>query len=147
MRTTLALLVVTLVSACTNVTGAPTIFPTPEPTLSLPADMLALGITFEPTSPTGKLTQSEALAHASGHLVEGGTLDAYLVRATDPGTAQSDLPVIARDVWVIRISGVRVTGGGVVAPDGSVIVGPTLTHGYVFLDAVTGAFLETAWGP
>lgn len=112
--------------------------------LPLPPDVVALGDVVTPISPKGMIPLDQALDVARREfpfISQPGDIDAYLVKLTDPdqlgGAGARDRPI-----WIIRVSGAWDIFSAPLRPDGTAPDPGLATLGYIYVDAVTGAWLQ-----
>lgn len=106
---------------------------------AVPEGVAASVINLEP----GMVSKEAAIAAATepfAALVSRATVEAHLVSASDPTTVGAD-KVDSTPLWIVHFAGVAMpisVPGGV--PISSAVV-RTLKHGYVYIDAFTGAMI------
>lgn len=138
----LTLVVVAGAAGC----AAPAVDSASSTAVSMPADVAAAGFNATPIAAEGVISVEEAIATASreyGQRYGEGSIDAYLVNLTDPGTLRSDTPIRDRLVWLIRYGDLSIPYTGPMTADGTPAEGGTITHAYLVIDAVTGDWLYT----
>ncbi len=113
----------------------------------LPPDVLSLGLTLKPADPSGMITKTEALRAADVSRISspGINVQAYLVNMTDPSTLTTSVPIMNRNVWLVRYSNFEVTFPGPFTASGSGSVGHVAHFAHVYVDATTGEFILTNW--
>lgn len=104
-------------------------------------------IVFDPELPRLAVPASFAVEAATkeNDPVELGAsrVDAYLATITVPSSVDASSPIVDRDVWIIKLSGMSVARpGSSDAPDSA-----TLSTAYVLVDASTGEVMYTEWHP
>ena len=105
----------------------------------IPPDVLALGTDVTAASTDGKISADEAVAalERAWGTSRDATIETYLVNLSDPSVL-----IAARDVWIVKLSGVAVPFSIPDVPSG--IPRPSATAGdvlYHYIDAVTGEWL------
>lgn len=128
--------------ALVSTSGAATI-----PTPTLPADMDRLGLTIAAPVGQSAVSEAEAIAAVRGQVGEEGDGTALLLSVTDPHSVGTAYEIAARDVWVVRISGVSLWFPEPAREDGTEGAGNTAHFIYAFVDPQTGAVIDLQyWG-
>ena len=109
----------------------------------LPPDVLALGDEVRALAPGGTIPLDQAVdvARREFGFIEEGQIDGYLVTLTDRDQL-GGLGAEGRATWIIKASGAwdifSVPGG----PDSAAADPGLATLGYIYVDAVTGEWLQ-----
>lgn len=109
----------------------------------LPPDVLALGTEVTPLAPEGMIPVDRArdVAIREFPFIQQGRIDAYLVAWTHP-TEPGGLGAQDRPVWIIKASGAWDISAAPPLPDGTAADRELATRGYVYVDALTGEWLQ-----
>lgn len=89
----------------------------------------------------GMISEAEAISAAGKvqSIPGSASMNASLVIMTDPNTLRGDTPIKNRAVWLVHLSGIAYP---VSVPFGAKLPeNPTLSNGYVYIDAYTGDWL------